>query len=285
MPKQQEKKNKTRLLIIVGYCAVVMVLILLAIFWIMNAITPPSSGSITGPYDPPETTGYYDPADFVLDENGFMTCLNADYATGIDVSSHQGGIDWQQVKDAGIEFVFIRVGRRGSTEGQIYEDELAQDYYDGAREAGLQIGAYFYSQAVSPKEAEEEAWFVLKQIADWKLELPVVYDWEWGGEDSRTTDLSKEVLTQCNRSFCEIIKNAGLQPMIYFNEHQGLEQMELEKLQEFPFWLAMYDSQMDFPYQVDYWQYTQEGTVAGIEGTVDLNIFLPFEEDELLPEA
>ncbi len=286
MAKQQEKMNKTKLLIIAGYCVGVMVVILGVIFWIMNSITPPFSNSVTGPYDPPETTGYYDPADFVLDENGFMTCLNGDYATGIDVSSHQTEVNWQQVKDAGVEFVFIRVGRRGSTEGQLYEDELSQAHYAGAREAGLKIGAYFYSQAISPKEAEEEAWFVLKKIADWELELPVVYDWEWGGEDSRTTDLSKEILTQCNRSFCQIIQNAGLQPMVYFNEHQGLEQMDLEALQEYPFWLAMYDSPMDFPYRVDYWQYTQEGALDGIDGNVDLNIFLPFaeEKEETQPE-
>lgn len=279
MPKQQEKLNKVKLLIIIGYSVGTMVVVLLGVFIIMNVISPPDSDPVLGNYEPPppEVTGFYDPDDFVLDENGFMTCLNREYVAGIDVSSHQTEVNWQQVKDAGIEFVFIRVGYRGSTKGTLYEDEKAQDHYIGAKEAGLQIGAYFYSQAITPKEAEEEAWFVLKQIADWELDLPVTYDWEWGGEDSRTTGLSETILTQCNRSFCEIIQNAGLQPMIYFNAYQGLEQMDLQQLEEYPFWLALYDGGLDFPYRVDYWQYTQTGTVPGIEGAVDLNIFLPAE--------
>ena len=279
MSKQQEKLNKIKLLIILGYSVGAMVVVLLGVFILMNLLSPPDMDPILGSYEPPapEVTGFYNPDDFMLDENGFMTCLTGEYAAGIDVSSYQTEVNWQQVQDAGVEFVFIRVGHRGSTEGQLYEDVMAQKHYTGAKEAGLKVGAYFFSQAVTPKEAEEEAWFVLKQIADWELDLPVAYDWEWGGEDSRTTGLSKTMLTQCNRSFCEIIQNAGLQPMIYFNPYQGLEQMDLQALEEYPFWLALYDSGLDFPYQVDYWQYTQEGTVPGIAGTVDLNILLPTE--------
>ena len=279
MPNQQDKLNKVKLLIIIGYIVGVMVVILAGIFLIMHIITPPDVGTVLGSYEPPppETTGFYNPDDFVLDENGFMTCQTGEYATGIDVSEYQTEVNWQEVKAAGVEFVFIRVGRRGSTEGKIYSDEMAQSHYDGAKEAGLQVGAYFFSQAITPKEAEEEAWFTLKQIDDWELDLPVVYDWEWGGEDSRTTGLPNAMLTQCNRSFCEVIQNAGLQPMIYFNGYQGLMQMDLSQLEEYPFWLALYDSGLDFPYQVDYWQYTQEGTVSGITGPVDLNIFLPNE--------
>ena len=277
MPKQQEKLNKVKLLIIIGYSVGAMVLILLGVFAIMHFVSPPESDPIIGSYEPPppEVTGFYNPNDFMPDEDGFMTYLAGEYVAGIDVSSYQTEVNWQKVKAAGIEFVFIRVGIRGSTEGRIYEDELAQVHYAGAKEAGLKIGAYFFSQAITPKEAEEEAWFVLRQIADWELDLPVVYDWEWGGEDSRTTNISKAMLTRCNRRFCDIIQNAGLQPMIYFNAYQGLEQMDLTQLEDLPFWLAMYDSSLDFPYQVDYWQYTRNGTVPGISGPVDLNIYLP----------
>ena len=273
MARSRKKVNNKQLLWI-GICAVVvMALILTVIFLFMNAKTPEDLSYQPVPTEPP-LVSYYNPDDFILDENGFMTCLTEDYSIGIDVSSHQGEVDWQQVKDAGIEFVFIRVGRRGTTEGQLYLDELAQQNYQGAKEAGLKVGAYFFSQAITPKEAEEEAWFVLKEVADWELDLPMVYDWEWGGEGSRTTDLSPSILTQCNLSFCQIIYNAGLEPMIYFNEHQGLEQMDLEALKWYGYWLAMYDSPMIFPYQVDCWQYTQTGTVPGIEGNVDLNIYL-----------
>lgn len=276
---RRAKKEKTRRLLWLSLSAVaVMALILTGVFLFMDAQTPPKPVYHPISTEPPRVSPY-DPMDFVLDERGFMTCLTADYRVGIDVSSHQGDIDWQQVAEAGVEFVFIRVGRRGTTQGDIYPDELAQQYYEGAREAGLDIGAYFYSQAINTAEAEEEAWFVLKQIAHWQLELPVVYDWEWGGEDSRTTDLPASVLTQCNQSFCRIIEKAGLEAMIYFNEHQGLEQMDLDALEEYPFWLAMYDSPMDFLYEVDYWQYTQTGTVPGIAGNVDLNIHLPVAQE------
>ena len=257
MAKPRKKVNNKRLWCLIISAIVVMALILTAVFLFMKAKEPENLDYRPNPTPP--LVSYYNPDDFVLDENGFMTCLTE---------------DWQKVKDAGIEFVFIRVGRRGTTEGQLYKDERAQEYYTGAKEVGLKIGAYFFSQAIAPKEAEEEAWFILKEIADWELDLPVVYDWEWGGEGSRTTDLSPSILTECNRSFCQIIYNAGLEPMIYFNEHQGLEQMDLESLKWYGYWLAMYDSPMNVPYQVDCWQYTQTGTVPGIKGNVYLNIYL-----------
>lgn len=277
MQKQKEKLKKEQLLWILIAVVTGMVIILAGVYGFMQGTEPPEQT----PTEPEQTqpSSYYDPADFQLDENGFMTCLTADYATGIDVSFYQGEVDWQQVRSAGVEFVFIRVGSRGTTEGKLYEDEKAQQYYKDAKAAGLKIGAYFYSQAVTPKEAEEEAWFVLQKIADWQLDLPVAYDWEWGGEGSRTDNMDKQMLTRCCLSFCEIIKNAGLSPILYFNSYQGIRQMELEKLQDIPFWLAMYDAPMEFPYRVDYWQYTASGTVPGIEGIVDLNIFLPVQEE------
>ena len=277
MPKQKEKIKKEKLLWIGIAILTGMVIILSGVYAMMQGTEPPQQT----PTEPQETLppSYYDPADFQLDEKGFMTCLTSEYATGIDVSFYQGEIDWQQVKAAGVEFVFIRVGGRGTTEGNIYEDEKAQIYYEGAKAAGLQVGAYFFSQAVTPKEAEEEAWFVLQQAANWELDLPVVYDWEWGGEGSRTDGMEPRMLTLCCLSFCNVVKNAGLSPMIYFNAYQGLNQMELDRLQQYPFWLAMYDTPMEFPYRVDYWQYSATGTVPGIEGSVDLNMFLPVQEE------
>lgn len=271
MQKQKEKINQKQLLWISIAVLAAMLLVLVGVYAAMNNAEPPP------PPETPEETlpaSYYNPEDFQLDENGFMSCLTADYETGIDVSFYQGEIDWQQVKAAGVEFVFIRVGSRGTTEGKLYADEMAQQYYQGAKDAGLQVGAYFYSQAVTPKEAEEEAWFVLDQIANWELDKPVAYDWEWGGQDSRTDGIDPYMLNLCCVSFCNIIENAGLQPMIYFNAYQGLEQMDLPFLQDIPFWLAMYDTPMEFPYRVDYWQYTAEGTIPGIAGIVDLNIHL-----------
>lgn len=209
-----------------------------------------------------------------MDENGYMTCLTGKYATGIDVSEHQAQADWERVKAAGIDFVFIRVGGRGTTEGGLYLDSMTKHHYEGAKKAGLQVGMYFFSQAITVEEAKEEAAFVLKHMTDYELDLPLVYDWEWGGNGSRTTNMTKELLTDITEAFCQAISHAGYLPMIYFNESQGLEQLDLQQLGTYPFWLAMYDGGMDFPHTVDYWQYTPSGTVDGIEGNVDLNIRL-----------
>ena len=102
----------------------------------------------------------YRPEDFVL-ENGYMTCLTTDSALGIDVSYYQGQIDWQQVRDAGIEFAFIRLGYRRSSDGVLGEDEMAKRNLQGASEAGIKVGAYFFSQATSTEEARHEAEFAL----------------------------------------------------------------------------------------------------------------------------
>lgn len=244
--------------IIVGTIAAVAVLVFLFILFL-----PKQEVS-----EPQVTT---ESAPFALDANGFMTYSGA-YTTGIDVSGYQGEIDWQKVKKAGIEFVFIKVGSRGTTEGKLYEDDFARRNYEGAKEAGIQTGVYFYSQAITPEEALEEARFTLEQIAGWELDLPVVYDWEWGGEGSRTTALDKETLTLCAESFCQTIEEAGYSPMLYFNKSQGLEQMDLDRLKKYPFWLAQYGGEMTFPYDIQYWQYSQTGTVYGIDGNVDLNI-------------
>ena len=213
-------------------------------------------------------------SDFLLDEHGYMTSQTGEYSTGIDVSEYQQNVDWDKVHASGIEFVFIRIGGRGTTEGGLYADSMAKDHYDGAKSAGLQVGMYFYSQAITPEEAAEEAEYVLSLLNGYSLDLPLVYDWEWGGEDSRTTSMEKELLTEITETFCETVSAAGIAPMIYFNESQGLDQLDLERLKDYPFWLALYDGTMDFPYAVDYWQYSPKGRVDGIEGDVDLNIRL-----------
>ena len=217
----------------------------------------------------------FGPEDFALSEDGFLSCLAAESVLGIDVSAYQGEIDWSAVKNAGVEFVFIRVGGRGTTEGGLYTDDCAQRYYEGAKQAGLQVGAYFFSQAITPEEAAEEAQFTLEQIRGWTLELPVVYDWEWVSEDSRTANMDQATLTQCTKVFCQQIEDAGLEAAVYFNHSQGTQLLDLRELTDYSFWLARYETSPDFPCRVDYWQYSCTGTVPGIETDVDLNLFFP----------
>ena len=105
------------------------------------------------------------------------------------------------------------------------------------------------------------------------LDLPVVYDWEYAGEDTRSADMTSDVLMACTRAFCRTVEEAGYQPMIYFNPHIAGNLLELEQLQEYPFWLAMYSDEMTWPYEVEMWQYTATGSVPGIEGDTDINLW------------
>lgn len=243
----------------------------------------PEATRFTIPTLPPPEENPYGAMDFGMDENGYLTCLTGESTLGIDVSIYQGNIDWQQVADAGIEFVIIKCAGRGYGEaGNLYEDSNWRRNYEGARGAGLQVGVYFFSQAITEEEAAEEAEYVLKLIEGKEIDMPVVYDWEYidpATSDGipRTIAMSKRLLTQCTKAFCETIKNAGYEPMIYFNADQSHKKMHLEELTDYPFWLASYTTELNYPYKIDMWQYTASGTVPGIEGTVDLNLYLKYD--------
>ena len=216
----------------------------------------------------------YTEDDFIYDGEN-ISCAVVPTRKGIDVSYWQYDIDWQQVKDAGIEFVMIRLAWRGSTEGTLGEDSYAKINYEGAKAAGLQVGGYFFSQAITPEEAVEEAQFVLELTEGWEFDLPIVFDWEQTGD--RTSLMNPRLLTDCTKAFCSTIEEAGLEAMVYFGFLSAHYNIFLEELDQYDFWLAMYDSKMDFPYKVDMWQYSDSGTVPGIEGPVDLNIVFDYE--------
>ena len=251
--------------------------------------TPEPTTVTTADTQPPETTeatlppppeNPYNPVDFeVVDEETKEITLNSGNAIkGIDVSEWQGKIDWQQVKDSGVEFVIIRVGGRGTDAGGIYGDDRCQEYYEGATAAGLKVGAYFFSQSITQEEAIEEAEYVLEAVKDWDVQMPLVYDWEYVSEDARTVFIDAYALTNMAKAFCERIQAAGYEPMIYFGHNQSIELLNLEELVDYRFWLAMYTTVMDYPYQVDMWQYTSTGSVPGISGNVDLNLWFTYED-------
>lgn len=219
----------------------------------------------------------YGAADFGY-EGDFLTCLSGESRVGIDVSSHQGRIDWQKVADAGVEFVFVRLGYRGYMNGTVHEDTYARTNLAQARAAGLQVGAYFFSQALSQAEAKEEAEFALEILDGFRLDLPLVYDWEYVSDMARTANVTKDELMRYTKVFCDAVEAAGHQPMIYFNRHLAQSHLELTELTRYPFWLAMYTDQMTYPHRVDFWQYSDCGRVPGIEADVDLNIWMPRNE-------
>ena len=212
---------------------------------------------------------------FALDSRGRMTYSGeTPTRTGIDVSEHQGQINWAQVAASGVDFAMIRVGYRGSTAGGLYEDKYFKTNIAGARAAGLEVGVYFYSQAINEQEAREEAEFVLELIDGCGVTFPVVFDWEIvGGADARTYSLSRRELCQCTRAFCERVRSAGYEPMIYFTRYLGYRKYILRNLADYGFWYAGYEEQPRTAFDFDMWQYSDTGTVAGVDGNVDLNLY------------
>ena len=264
--RQQERQAAGCLALLITVTVLVMSILLL---WLLK--TPAFSGGTTQLISNP-----YGPEDFTK-VNGFVTCTAGPARLGLDVSEYQGDIDWEQVYHAGFDFAFVRIGYRGYSVGEIFSDDRARENLAGARAAGLQVGVYFYSQAISPEEAAEEAKWCLDFLAGESLDLPLVYDWEWVGPNARTGGMDKATLTECAKTFCTAVQNAGCQPMIYFNNHVSRDLLDLEEVAEFPFWLAQYKDQMDYPYQVDFWQYTESGSVPGIEGDVDIDLMFLYE--------
>lgn len=282
-------KVKKEILFIVGGLVVALIeLVLIVVLLVHNrtAIAPVLESEQTSitttmteptvPTLPPLPGNGFSPEDFVKNEAGFMTCTKQDYLIGIDVSSHQGEIDWKKVKEAGVEFVFIRVGGRGyGYEGNLFRDERAKANYEGAKANGLLVGAYFFSQALDKYEAREEAQLVLEMTEGWQLDFPVAFDWEYLHFEARTDDMTKEEITECALAFCDELEKNGVQPMLYTGVNART--LDLYQVQQYPMWLALYSDTMYYHNWMSFWQYSCTGRVDGIQTDVDLNIFLPGE--------
>lgn len=200
---------------------------------------------------------------------------------GIDVSSHQGKIDWNLVAQDGVEFAIIRVGFRGyGSEGKLVVDEQFENNIKGAQAAGIKVGVYFFSQAINEAELLEEANLVLEKIAPYKLDCPVVYDVEKTSSAGRMNEISVEERTNLTLLFCQTIENAGYKPMIYHNTEMGALMIDIATLENYDKWYASYSDQMFYPYEYKIWQYSDKGKIQGINTDVDLNIsFAPVWEE------
>lgn len=216
----------------------------------------------------------YVPENLTVTENGLCYVQDGQIISkkGIDVSYHQGEIDWEAVSGDGVEFAFLRAGYRGYESGKMVTDECFEDNVKGALANGIPVGVYFFSQSVSEQEAVEEAEFVLDLIAPYRVTGPIVYDAEKIDGASRTSNLTKEERTDMAIAFCETVKEAGYEPMIYLNPYAAFYMMDLERLERYPKWFAHYGTDMYYPYEYDIWQYTESGRVAGIRGDVDVNL-------------
>lgn len=192
---------------------------------------------------------------------------------GIDVSKHQGNIDWVKVKNDGVEFAIIRLGYRGYEVGNVLIDEKFHQNMRGAIAAGVKVGVYFYSQAITVQEALDEAAFVLENIKNYDITYPVVFDMEEVTEDTaRMNGLTTAQRTDFTIAFCDEVEKAGYTPMIYGGIKWLVEMVDMSRLVKYDKWFAQFYKTPFFPYDLQMWQYTSSGKVDGIAGNVDINI-------------
>ena len=234
------------------------------------------AGSSAVDDDNPAYVSPYSWENLSRDENGRLSYSEDGQVVsrvGIDVSENQGDIDWNAVASDGIEFAFVRIGYRGYTEGGLWADARYADNLDGAEAAGLDVGVYFFSQATTVEEAQEEAEYVLSLLAGRYLAYPVVFDHEpVAAENGRANDLDDETVSACALAFCERVEEGGYSTMIYGNA-ADMARYSSDVTDGRAVWFAEYDvdaptAQFDF----SVWQYDNGGTVAGISTSVDLNI-------------
>lgn len=200
---------------------------------------------------------------------------------GVDLSYHNGDVDFKALKSAGISFIFLRVGYRGyGYKGNILNDTRFEEYYEKAKNEGFMIGVYFYSQALNEKEAVEEADRALSVLNGRALDLPVVFDYEFAGvKDGRLDSawssgkLNKAKMTDNAVAFCERVKSNGYRPMIYASKYFFYDNLNRQVLEDngYGIWLAHYSTGTDYKGKFNVWQYSSTGKVAGVKGNVDCN--------------
>lgn len=193
---------------------------------------------------------------------------------GIDVSQYQKEIDWQMVKDAQVEYAFIRAGARGYVTGEIYEDETFIANLNGAKSVGLDVGVYFFSQAVTEQEVIEEADYVLSILQGMPLELPIVYDFELPSDsEARGHNLNEEELVLQAQRFLEHIEQNGYRAMLYANPQLYPIYERAGLTERWPIWYAEYETESPMHCDLDIWQYSDTGEIPGInDHHVDLNL-------------
>ena len=217
----------------------------------------------------------YDLATNLVNDGGNLTYKDGkrEAIKGVDLSKYNGNVDFAKLKDSGMGFVMLRLGSRGYGTGKITLDEKFVEYAQNAQLAGLQIGAYFYSQAVNEEEAREEVQMILDLIEPYDITYPVVIDVESAESDTaRTANLSTDEYEIVVKIFCDAVKTAGYTPMVYGNVKSFTLLMDAVDVDDYDIWIAYYGTPLYYPYHFNIWQFTSTGSVDGIDGNVDLNI-------------
>ena len=222
--------------------------------------------------------------EFYWNDSNTPVYTGDDFTTtyGVDVSAYQGTIDWNQVAASGYTFAMIRCGYRGCEQGALFKDDNVDANIQGAKAAGLNVGVYFFSQAISVDEAKEEAEFVLDMIKDYDIDLQIAFDWERveNVENVRTADMTDDDVTNVAVEFCKNIQLAGYIPSVYMSINQGYYVYDLDKIRYYSFWISDPTTYPDFYYSHTLWQYNIEATIPGISVAADLDMmFIPKETD------
>ena len=211
---------------------------------------------------------------FYRDKYNFLNYKfgNVSAKRGIDVSSHQGYIDWKKVKNSGVEFAIIRLGFSSYIDGSIHMDEYFQRNIEEAHKNGIEVGVYFFSQATNTDDAIREAKYVLDNIKSQHISIPIGFDMEPVTEEDRIKSLTVKQKTEIADAFCQIIRKHRMDVSIYGNPTWISNNIDLKLLCDYEIWLAHYTDLSDFKYDYKIWQYTSEGIIDGIDTHVDLNI-------------
>jgi lysozyme len=214
----------------------------------------------------------------LISNNGIYSYEDDNYTSqfGVDVSEHNGTIDWAALKADGVQFAMIRIGYRGYDQGAISEDAAFERNIKGAHDAGMQVGVYFFSQAVSEDEAAEEAKWVIERLHSETIDLPVVYDMEMYSDETnaRGNTTTREQRTTDAAVFLDNIANAGYTPMLYASTGTYETVFDPQYLTGYQFWVAEYDTVCSYPYTYAMWQYSESGSLNGVSTNIDLDLRL-----------
>ena len=282
--RKQKKKKKRSNGRNSAVIAVIILLLLLAVtvFFLLRLlhrfpqpeVTLPSEETSVAAPEPPLPESPLISACFG-EENGYKTYTDGTITAslGMDISSHQGWIDWYAVAESDVDYVILRAGYRGYGDGSINLDEYFQYNITTANDVGLGVGIYFFSQAITEEEAEAEAHTVLSMISGYNVDYPIYFDWEPVADPTaRTANISATELTACAKRFCDTIIEAGYSAGVYFNPSIAANLYQLSELRDYELWLAEYANLPTFPYEVGMWQYCSDGQVPGVDAIVDLNL-------------
>jgi len=224
----------------------------------------------------------YDLEEYLVNTDGALTYKDGkrESVKGIDLSKYNGTVDFKKLKDAGVDFVMLRLGLRGYGTGAISLDEKFVEYAQNAALNNIAVGAYFYSQAITEAEALEEANYIVGAVTNFNIKYPIAIDVEKvSEEDARTSKLTNKERTAIVKTFCDTVKSFGYKPAIYAERNMLITGLNLEELNGFDIWLADTNVPTDFPYKFNMWQYTQSGKVDGVEGPVDMDLsFVNYEQ-------